>query len=33
MTLPEDMRSFPTPRNPYSRRELWRSQDDLEQSE
>jgi hypothetical protein len=33
MSIPEDMRPFPTTRNPYSRKELWRSQDDLEQGE
>lgn len=29
MSLPEDMRPFPTERNPYARRELWKSQEDL----
>lgn len=31
MNLPEDIRAFPTERNPYSRTELWKSQEDLEQ--
>ena len=30
MNLPEDIRSFPTERNPYARKELWKSQEDLE---
>ena len=29
MSLPEDMRPYPTPRNPHARSELWRSQDKL----
>jgi len=33
MSIPEDKRPFPTTRNPYSCKQLWRSQDDLEQSE
>jgi hypothetical protein len=30
MSLPEDIREFPSPRNPYARKELWKSQEDLE---
>ncbi len=30
MSLPEDMRAFGTERNPYARKELWKSQEDLE---
>ena len=29
MNLPEDMRAYDTPRNPHSRKELWKSQDKL----
>jgi hypothetical protein len=31
MTLPEDIRPFDTGRNPHARKELWRSQDDLQE--
>lgn len=31
MSLPEDIRPFPSPRNPHCRKELWRSQEDLQQ--
>ena len=30
MSPPEDIRAFPTPKNPYARKELWKSQEDLE---
>ena len=33
MSLPEDMRPYPTPRNPHCRKQLWRSQDVLQQDE
>jgi len=33
MSLPEDMRSFPTERNPYARAELWKSQEDLQKEQ
>lgn len=29
--LPEDMRPYPSPRNPNCRKELWRSQDDIQE--
>eukprot|EP01017_Pseudomicrothorax_dubius_P028069 TRINITY_DN3310_c0_g1_i2.p1 TRINITY_DN3310_c0_g1~~TRINITY_DN3310_c0_g1_i2.p1 ORF type:complete len:320 (+),score=89.75 TRINITY_DN3310_c0_g1_i2:149-1108(+) len=31
MNLPEDIRAYPTPRNPHARKELWKSQDDLQE--
>jgi hypothetical protein len=31
MELPEDQRAYPTPKNPHARRELWKSQDDLQE--
>jgi hypothetical protein len=30
MNLPEDIRRFPTARNPYCRSELWKSQEQLQ---
>lgn len=33
MNLPEDERPYPTPRNPHCRKELWRSQDALQEEE
>jgi hypothetical protein len=31
--LPEDIRPYGTPRNPHSRKELWKSQDHLQEIE
>lgn len=33
MSVPEDIRPFNTPRNPHSRSELWKSQDQLQLEE
>lgn len=33
MTIAEDERPYPTPRNPYCRKELWKSQDSLQEHE
>jgi len=33
MSLPEDERRFPTPKHPQSRRELWQSQEKLQELE
>lgn len=32
-SIPEDERPFNTPRNPHCRKELWRSQDSLQEQE
>lgn len=29
MNLPEDIRPYATPKNPFARKELWKSQDQL----
>ncbi len=31
MTVPESIRQYPTPRNPFCRKELWKNQDDLQE--
>lgn len=31
MNLPEDIRPYDTPRNPHCRKELWKSQDNLQE--
>jgi len=31
MNIPESIRPYPTPRNPYARKELWKSQDELQE--
>lgn len=31
--IPEDERPYPTPRNPHCRKELWKSQDSLQEQE
>lgn len=31
LNIPEDIRPYDTPRNPYARKELWKSQDQLEE--
>ena len=31
MNIPEDIRPYPIARNPHSRKELWRSQDDIQE--
>ena len=29
--MPEDERPYPTPRNPFARKELWKSQEQLQE--
>jgi len=31
MNLPENKRAYPVAKNPYARKELWKSQDDLQE--
>jgi len=31
LSLPENARAYPTTKNPYSNKELWKSQDDLQE--
>lgn len=31
MTIPEDIREYPSPKNPYSSKELWKPQEKLEE--
>jgi hypothetical protein len=33
MLIPEDLRPYPTPRNPHCKKEMWRPQEDLKEED